>query len=141
MSPRHMLIVEDDPSSRKALSRRYAARGWEVVTAATVADALAALDSGPPPDWLLLDLMLPDGDGEDVLRRVRADGLPTRVVVATGVGDRYRLRAVVALGPDAVMRKPLDPAALDRHCEGPGPGGVPSPDNAPGPRALFAMLS
>ena len=56
---------------------------------------------------------------EDVLRKVRADGLPTRVVVATAMGQSPRLRAVAALGPDALLHKPFDVHDLCRACQAP----------------------
>jgi DNA-binding response OmpR family regulator len=122
MVPRRMLIVEDDDATRRLLSRFFAARGWDVAAAATLAQGHGAMDSGPPPDCLVLDLMLPDGDGADLLRRVRSEGLPSRVVVTTGVGDPGRIMGVASSRPDAVMRKPIDPDAVCRYCEGPTEG-------------------
>lgn len=51
--------------------------------------------------------MLPDGSGLDVLRRVKADGLPTRVCVVTGCGPAM-LDAARDLGAEHVLTKPLD---------------------------------
>jgi CheY-like chemotaxis protein len=110
-----MLLVEDDLQTRTLLRRILALCGWEVVEAATVAEGLARLAT--PPDCLLLDLELPDGDGESILRRVRADGLAVRVVVNTGTDDPDRLGAVSALNPDAVLKKPLDSDGLRTICE------------------------
>jgi two-component system KDP operon response regulator KdpE len=110
-----MLLVEDDLATRTRLRRIFALCGWEVVEAATVAEGLARLAT--PPDCLLLDLELPDGDGESILRRVRTDGLPVRVVVNTGTDDPDRLGAVSAMGPDALLKKPLDSNGLRTICE------------------------
>ena len=71
----------------------------------TVADALAALERRP--DWVLLDLMLPDGCGSKVLERVNEHRLPSRVCVITGCGPD-RLEKVRSLGPDEVFKKPVD---------------------------------
>jgi DNA-binding response OmpR family regulator len=57
---------------------------------------------------MVLDLMLPDGDGADVLRIVRAKGLSIRVAVATGVNDVARLKLVAELNPDIVLIKPVN---------------------------------
>jgi DNA-binding response OmpR family regulator len=113
MADRRMLIVEDEPTARSLMARIFSRRGWAVAAVGTVADGLAAL-GGAPPDCLVLDLMLPDGDGADLLRRVRSEGLPSRVVVATGFGDPARIMGVAALRPDAVIRKPFDPAGIAR---------------------------
>jgi CheY-like chemotaxis protein len=105
-----MLLVEDDADTRNILRRILTLCGWEVVEAGSIAEGLARLE--PPPDCLLLDLELPDGAGESILRKVREDGLPTRVVVNTGIGDPTRLGEVAGLHPDCLLRKPLDSAGL-----------------------------
>ena len=70
-----------------------------------MAEALAGV--AERPRWVLLDLMLPDGCGIDVLRRARADGLASRVCVITGCGPALVDQAV-ALGAERVFTKPLD---------------------------------
>ena len=115
MANRRLLIVEDHAATLRALQGIFRARGYEVVTAATRADGLASLD--PPPCCLVLDLMLPDGPGEDILRKVRDDGLPTRVAVCTGCLDRDRIEAVAAMGARAVLFKPIDVEDVFRACE------------------------
>ena len=64
--------------------------GWEVHSAMTVSGGLALLDLRP--DAVILDLMLPDGDGMEVLRKVRAEKLETKVAVTTGIEDRVSAR-------------------------------------------------
>jgi ActR/RegA family two-component response regulator len=81
-------------------------RGFAVCEAATVADAIGSID-GDPPQWMLLDLMLPDGCGIDVLRRVRAANLSTRTCVITGCGAGMLAEAREA-GAEHTFVKPLD---------------------------------
>jgi CheY-like chemotaxis protein len=114
-SGRRLLLVEDDGPSARALSRLLRKRGWDVTAAAGVRAAIAALDDRP--DVALLDLMLPDGDGEAVLRAIRDRALPCRAVVMTGVPAGDRLRRLADLAPDAVLEKPLDLDALLRTIE------------------------
>ena len=114
MDGRRMLVVEDDPTTCTLLQTLFARRRWEVATASTVADGLAKLT--PPPDLLILDLNLPDGFGTRILRRVRSDNLPTRVVVATA-HDPASLGEVARLRPDAFLQKPVDLAGMLRACE------------------------
>src|SRR3954462_15182419 len=99
---RHALVLgEAHDSPQRILARLLSLNGWEVRTASTVAEGLVLLDS--VPDCIITDLMLPDGDGETVLRRVRDDHLPTRVVVTTATGDEARLERLWRLEPDAVL--------------------------------------
>ena len=76
MEKRRVLIVEDDAMSLRAWETVFGRRGWEVQLAGSVAEAMEMLD--PAPDYLILDLRLPDGSGKVILRRVRKDGLKTR---------------------------------------------------------------
>ena len=83
--------------------------GWagRVSEAGTVAEGLTKLDVEPEPCFLILDLMLPDGDGIAVLEAVRQKGLRTLVAVCTGSVDLARLKAVAELRPDAMFPKPI----------------------------------
>ena len=107
---RRILLVEDDPSSARALRAILHRRGWHVDVASTLAEGMDALEHGP--EWVVLDLMLPDGDGEAILRAIRSSGEPSRVVVITAVNDPDRLERVRELGPEALLHKPLDVARL-----------------------------
>jgi len=115
MAQRSLLVVEDDPATRNALRRIFLLKGWLVRVASTVAEGMAQLD--PPPDCVILDLMLPDAGGEVILRKIRDEHLPTRVAVCTGTHDPTRLRDVANLGPDALLRKPVELDDLCRICK------------------------
>jgi DNA-binding response OmpR family regulator len=109
------LVVEDDSISGSALSGILRRRGFEVDYATTVADGLRCLSERP--DWIVLDLMLPDGTGTTILRHIRDGNLPTRVAVTTAATDPALLAEVRSLKPDLLMNKPLDLAALMRALE------------------------
>jgi DNA-binding response OmpR family regulator len=111
-----MMIVEDDPATRRAFGAAFSRSGWVVRTAATVAEALDLLGRGPEPDGMILDLILPDGDGLDVLRRVRDAGLRARVAVCTGTSDPMLLMRARALKPDLLLIKPVAPDVLSNLC-------------------------
>lgn len=112
MTPK-LLIVEDDESLREVWAIVFGRRGWAVASASTAAEGLALLD--PPPDYLILDLMLPDEGGESILRRIRDTGLNTRVAVTTGTDDAERLRVVKSLHPEALFEKPINLADVWRE--------------------------
>jgi DNA-binding response OmpR family regulator len=101
-----LLLVEDDWRTHSALRKILTKLGWEVHSAMTVSGGLALLHL--KPQAIILDMMLPDGDGMEVLRQVRADKNPAKVAVTTGIEDRERLEEIRQLSPDALLRKPLD---------------------------------
>jgi DNA-binding response OmpR family regulator len=105
-----VLLVEDDASVAGALRAVLTRRGWDVTTAGTVSEALERLARNP--HCVVLDLMLPDGSGVDVLEHVRGSGPAVRVVVTTGANDALLLKQVRQFEPDAVLRKPIDLSEL-----------------------------
>jgi two-component system response regulator QseB len=105
-----LLLVEDDLYSAKSLRLLLTNWGFDVTVAGTVAEATAALAA--PFDHMILDLMLPDGDGAQLLRLVREKKLATKVTVTTGVADIERLGAVRSLLPTEVLPKPIDLSKL-----------------------------
>jgi DNA-binding response OmpR family regulator len=84
-------------------------QSFAVSEAGSVAEAVRKLADAP--DWVLLDLMLPDGSGCGVLRSVRDRGIKSRVCVITGAAPGLIEQARM-LGPNHVLRKPLDLARL-----------------------------
>jgi two-component system KDP operon response regulator KdpE len=80
-----ILVVDDEPHIVRGLKIILRTAGYAVEAAETKAEALASLASRPP-DAVVLDLVLPDGQGVDVCREVRRwSGLP--IVVLSAVGD------------------------------------------------------
>ena len=71
MSDARVLVVDDEPQILRALQTNLRGAGYEVATAATARDALAAA-AMRPPDAVILDLVLPDGSGIDVARELRS---------------------------------------------------------------------
>jgi DNA-binding response OmpR family regulator len=103
---RRVLIVEDDPTTRGALQHMFTHEGWQVYAASTIADAMKQLKINPP-DFMVLDLMLPDGDGVLLLEHVRAKHPQTRVAVTTGVLNPQWLQRVHRAQPAIVLQKPI----------------------------------
>jgi CheY-like chemotaxis protein len=115
MNGNRLLVVEDDELTSRALGSIFSSRGWEVTIARTVAEGLARLD--PPPRCLLLDLDLPDGKGETVLRAIRARGLRIPTAVCSGTTDPGTLASIMALNPEVLLSKPYDLAPVMHLCE------------------------
>jgi DNA-binding response OmpR family regulator len=113
-APPLLLIVEDDLSTRYILTRILGQSGWTVRAVPTLAEGLALLDT--KPDCVVVDLQLSDGLGEAVVRRIREQGLVSRVVVCTAVRDAGRLEGLSELRPDAVIHKPIEMSELLQAC-------------------------
>src|SRR5688572_1568112 len=106
MDKTRVLIVEDQPDSVHVLKRLLAfADIHSPSVATTVAEAMASLAD---QDVILLDLRLPDGDGCEVLKRLREMGSPARVALLTADSNTPLLRETLALKPDMHMQKPID---------------------------------
>lgn len=107
-----VLLIEDDAAAANALRVILTLRGCEVKLAPSLEQGLDLL--GTNPTVIIVDLMLPDGDGMEILTRVRDANLPIKVAVTTAVGDPARLAAVHRLRPECVLRKPIDVGELLR---------------------------
>jgi DNA-binding response OmpR family regulator len=110
MIPCRTLLVEDDPDTCEALTRILRRRGYDIQCAKTVHEAIDMLKDAP--ECIVLDLMLPDGNGIELLRHVRQSGLPVRVAVATGAADTNLMSDAILLKPDAFFTKPIDATEL-----------------------------
>jgi len=100
-----VLVVDDEPQILRGVRVVLRNAGFQVDTAGTVAEALDAL-AVRPPDALVLDLVLPDGTGVDVLRELRAwSSLPVLVLSALG-DEREKIRALDE-GADDYVTKPF----------------------------------
>ena len=111
-------MVEDDRSSRTALIALLRLCGFEALPAATVHEAMARLADSP--QCLILDLMLPDGNGSEVLAYVRKKRLPIQVVVTTGALQYQEMLGASPEPPDMVLQKPVNYRELvdwlQSHC-------------------------
>jgi signal transduction histidine kinase/CheY-like chemotaxis protein/flagellar motility protein MotE (MotC chaperone) len=124
-----VLLVEDHGSTRQGTRELLEQEGARVREAADGATAIALLRDDPP-DVLLLDLMLPDMDGTEILKATRTlVERPRGILVLSGDLQEHRLQALQALGPDAVIQKPIDVnvlvtalQAFSRHATGAGEG-------------------
>src|SRR5690349_18588704 len=100
-----ILVVEDDPISRKALMNILRRQGHDVVGADCARQAIDKLDW--KPDVVVLDLMLAAGLGIAVLQDIRTDHLRPRVAILTGVDEPESIAEVAEYEPNAIFSKPL----------------------------------
>ena len=108
-----ILVVEDDPDVRRALTELLASEGYKVTATADGGEALETLRAGLRPAVILLDLMMPNCDGWDFRRAQLQD--PTfasvQVVLAARV-VQFRRHRVCQLGPIELCPKPIQPNEL-----------------------------
>ena len=105
-APARLLVVDDEATILELLSGSLRLAGFEVVTAASGAGAVRAAASSRP-DLVLLDVLMPDGDGFEALRRIRSGGCEVPVIFLTArdeVPDRVKGFAV---GADDYVTKPF----------------------------------
>lgn len=114
-----LLLVEDNEDLGDALERHFRADGHAVDwarSAPEASDYLGVADGGADYDLVVLDIMLPGGDGRQILQSIRGGENDLPVVVLTArsqVADRVHL---LDLGADDYMTKPFDVAELDARC-------------------------
>jgi two-component system phosphate regulon response regulator OmpR len=105
-----ILMIDDDEALAEMVSEYLAGAGFEVTARATAAAGLARLEA-EEFDALLLDVMLPDGDGFEICRRLRASSdVPILMLTARG-GDMDRIVGL-ELGADDYLPKPFNPREL-----------------------------
>jgi two-component system KDP operon response regulator KdpE len=100
-----VLLVEDDDSTRSALRRDLAARGYRVDEAVDGRDALDRWEARRP-DVILLDLGLPDVEGSVIIRRVRKDAQTPIIVLSARHTEASKIEAL-ELGADDYVTKPF----------------------------------
>jgi DNA-binding NtrC family response regulator len=103
--PARLLVVEDDPALSEILCEALRDRGHMAVAARSVADGLEEVKQHEF-DVALLDLMLPDGSGIDVLKRFASEDLPTQCIVLTGYATVDTAIQAMKLGAYDYITKP-----------------------------------
>jgi two-component system KDP operon response regulator KdpE len=100
-----VLVVDDEPQILRALQLKLRGAGYAVETAASGQEALAKA-AMRPPEAIILDLLLPDGNGADVCRELRSwSGVP--ILVLSAVGEEGEKIAALDAGADDYVTKPF----------------------------------
>jgi two-component system nitrate/nitrite response regulator NarP len=107
-----LLLADDHPMIRNAIEVLLRDTGIEVVGMAGTGQTTLAEVDRLKPDILLLDVQMPDGNGLDVLRKLKAQKSPVRVVLLTAAIDDTSLLEARALKVEGIVLKNSDPAFL-----------------------------
>ena len=116
-----VLVVDDEPALREVLSLRIADWGYDVRTAADVAEAERELDRHPP-DLVLCDVVLPGGSGLDLLKRIKRQDERLPVVMITAHGDIDRAVEAMKIGRRRFSHEAARLRRCCRRCSRPRPG-------------------
>lgn len=103
----HILVVEDEPQIARVLQLELQFEGYDVTIAHTGTDGLIAYRE-QPFDLVLLDIMLPEMNGLDVLKRIRTDERMTPVILLTAKNDTSDKVAGLDLGANDYITKPFE---------------------------------
>ena len=109
--PQRILVVDDEPSILDAVGTALRYEGYDVEVAATGRDAVAAV-SRFDPELIVLDWMLPDFDGLEVHRRLKAQGYDTAVLFLTAKDATEDKIAALKAGGDDYVTKPFSLAEV-----------------------------
>ncbi len=104
---RSLLIVDDDRPFSTRLARAMEARGYHVRVAESVAEGVSSVDTLPPA-FAVIDMRLADGNGLDVIARLKARRPEARGVILTGYGNIATAVTAVKLGAFDYLAKPAD---------------------------------
>ena len=108
-----LLVVDDNEANRDVLTRRLQMQGYATQTAPDGASALTAI-AGRVFDLVLLDIMMPEMDGYEVLRRMKDDektrDLP--VIMISAIGDLDSVARCIEMGAEDYLPKPFNPTLL-----------------------------
>lgn len=115
MSGKQILLIEDNEKILQGNERMLRRRGYEVVTALTIAAARNAME-GQLPDLLVLDIMLPDGSGLDFMRELRQNSR-VPVLLLTGLTTPEDIVRGLNAGGDDYLAKPYDFGVLMARVE------------------------
>jgi DNA-binding NtrC family response regulator len=107
-----ILIVDDEPSNRKILTQELTHKGFAVDTAGGGNEALTKIEAAPP-DLVILDYMMPDLSGLEVLKALRKRGNDIPVIMITAYGSIERAVEVMKAGAYDFITRPFDPDYIE----------------------------
>ncbi|MGU3575472.1 response regulator [Brucellaceae bacterium C25G] len=107
----HILIVDDDPEIRNLLSRYISEQGFRVSVAGDRRECERKLQE-TNPDLLVLDVMLPDGSGLDICRRLHSENSTLPVILLTALKEDVDRIIGLEIGADDYLGKPFNPREL-----------------------------
>lgn len=103
-----LLVADDSETVLLMLQRRLEMAGYDVTTATDGQEALDAMERDPDPDLILLDAMMPNMSGIEVLQQLRASGSKVPILIISAHLDAQEPERMKALGADDCVPKPFE---------------------------------
>jgi two-component system response regulator MprA len=113
---RNILIIDDDVTALDIVDFLFEEKGFEVARYTDGISALGSLETNKP-DIVLVDLMMPQMNGQETVRKMRAAGLSAPVVAFTALDDPDVHQEALDAGCNLVLTKPCKPATLVAEIE------------------------
>jgi two-component system, cell cycle sensor histidine kinase and response regulator CckA len=110
--PKTVLIVDDEDLVRRFLERALSESGYQTVVASAGEEAIAVAGGLESLDLLVTDLMMPQMNGDELARRLRATMPDLKVLYVTGFSDRLFKEKVILWADEAFLDKPCSVAGL-----------------------------
>ena len=117
MSKLSILVVDDDKNTRDYLATFLTASGYSVDSLGSGGEAIDRLTSGYSPSMILLDIMLPDKDGIEVLSSVKAINPTMPIIILSGIGQTKTVVEAMKIGASDYLTKPFEEEALELAIE------------------------
>src|SRR5207249_3469110 len=117
MMKQSVYVVDDDASFRSYLTTMLAGQGYETTGIETGNDLVAKLNSSSIPSIILLDVVLPDSDGIQVMARIKQMGITAPVIMLSGIGQVRTVIEAMKLGAADFLMKPFEYGALEEAIE------------------------
>ena len=111
----HLLVVDDEPPIRELLASYFTKHGYDVTTAADATETMRLADE-VPLNLVILDVLLPDSDGLEVLEKLKSAHPNLPIIIITGIGfDEELLQEAIQKGASGYVSKtlPLDQLLME----------------------------
>jgi two-component system response regulator AtoC len=108
-----ILVIDDEPSIRKYLQTLLEVDGFDVTTAANGSDALEFIGNGAKPDFVILDVLMPEMDGLETLRRLMEADRTLNVIMLSCSNEVSTVVEAIRLGAHDYLTKPFEKPELE----------------------------
>jgi DNA-binding NtrC family response regulator len=111
--PTSILVVDDEEGIRNYLKTLLKLKGYDVHTVSSGTGALDFFNSNPPPSLVLLDILMPETDGLETLKRLRKAEKELPVIMLSCIGETRTIVEAMRSGATDYLNKPFEEAELE----------------------------